>query len=310
MKKDIGWKSFFESNHRYADVINGIGCEGRQFVKDTDLQEVDSAYKGKARDLLRKTAFGVNFALVGIESQETVDYKFPLRNLHYEVDQYEKQAAGIRKEIKGKKTALTAGEYLYGFGKDSRLYPVVTFVIYSGKEPWDGPMSLHDIIDFSDIPQELQNKISNFSINLVDVRRLDDTSIFQTDVKYVFDFIRCAENKEKLYELVQNEPYYREMDEEAYNIVSLYTNSLELAKIEAEKGKEGKRDVCQAIKELIEDGRQEGIKEGIKEGIDKINLLNQKLIAQNRMEDMKRAMIDHEFQNKLLEELVNNKRKG
>ena len=37
MKKDVGWKSFFEDNHRYADVINGIGCNGKQFVKDSDL---------------------------------------------------------------------------------------------------------------------------------------------------------------------------------------------------------------------------------------------------------------------------------
>ena len=37
MKKDVGWKSFFEDNRRYADVINGIGCNGKQFVKDTDL---------------------------------------------------------------------------------------------------------------------------------------------------------------------------------------------------------------------------------------------------------------------------------
>ena len=79
MRKDVGWKLYFEDNRRYADVINGVGCDGKQFVKDTDLQEVDTASKGKARDLLRRTAFGVNFALIGIESQETVDYKFPLR---------------------------------------------------------------------------------------------------------------------------------------------------------------------------------------------------------------------------------------
>ena len=80
MKKDVGWKSYFEDNRRYADVINAVGCNGKQFVKETDLQDDDSASGGKARDLLRKTAFGVNFALIGIENQETVDFKFPLRN--------------------------------------------------------------------------------------------------------------------------------------------------------------------------------------------------------------------------------------
>ena len=267
MRKDVGWKSFFEDNHRYADVINGIGCNGRQFVKDTDLQEVDTSTKGKARDLLRRTAFGVNFALIGIESQETVDYHFPLRNLHYEVNQYEKQAVKIKKEVQENTGDLTSGEYLYGFKKDSRLHPVITFMIYSGKEPWDGPMSLHDIIDFTDIPEELRCKTVDFPINLIDIRRLEDTDIFQTDVKHVFDFIRCAENKEKLYELVSNEPYYREMDEDAFDVVSMYTNSKELVGIKKYEGKDGKKDVCQAIKDLMADSRQEGREEGIKEGM-------------------------------------------
>ena len=267
MRKDVGWKSFFEDNRRYADVINGVGCDGKQFVKDRDLQEVDTALKGKARDLLRRTAFGVNFALIGIESQETVDYKFPLRNLHYEVSQYEKQAAKIKRDVQDDESGLTSGEYLYGFKKDSRLHPVITFMIYSGKEPWDGPMSLHDIIDFTDIPEELRRKTVDFPINLIDIRRLEDTSMFQTDVKHVFDFIRCAENKERLYELVSNEPYYRAMDEDAYEVVSMYTNSKELVGIKEYEGKDGKRDVCQAIKDLMADSRQEGREEGIKEGI-------------------------------------------
>lgn len=274
MRKDVGWKSFFEDNRRYADVINGVGCNGKQFVKDTDLQEVDASTKGKARDLLRRTAFGVNFALIGIESQETVDYKFPLRNLHYEVSQYEKQAAQIKRNVQNNESGLTSGEYLYGFKKDSRLHPVITFMIYSGKEPWDGPMSLHDIIDFTDIPEELKRKAVDFPINLIDIRRLEDTSVFQTDVKHVFDFIRCAENKEKLYELVSNEPYYREMDEDAYDVVTMYTNSKELVGIKEYEGKDGKRDVCQAIKDLMADSREEGIKEGIVEGIEQAKIEN------------------------------------
>ena len=171
MKKDRGCKSYFGDNHRYADVINGVGCNGKQYVKYSDLQEADSESNGMARDLLRKCAFGVNFALIRIENQETVDYKFPLRNLHYEVTEYEKQATKIGKEIKQSKEKLSSGEYMYLFRKESRLSPVVTFVLYSGKEPLDGPMCLHDIINFKDIPDELKDKVPNYQINLVDIRR-------------------------------------------------------------------------------------------------------------------------------------------
>ena len=48
MGKAEEWKVFFEDNHRYADLINGIGCGGVQFVKDTDLTEADPEEKKKS----------------------------------------------------------------------------------------------------------------------------------------------------------------------------------------------------------------------------------------------------------------------
>ena len=43
---------------------------------------------------------------------------------------------------------LTAAEYLCGFQKDIRLYPVVTFVLYYGKDEWDAATDLHGMLDF------------------------------------------------------------------------------------------------------------------------------------------------------------------
>ena len=73
MGKDVEWKTFFEDKRRYADVINGVGCGGKQVVKDTDLTDVDSISKKKERDLIRKVALGINFVFVGIENQEEKD---------------------------------------------------------------------------------------------------------------------------------------------------------------------------------------------------------------------------------------------
>ena len=83
-----------------------------------------------------------------------------------------------------------------------------------------------------------------------------------------------AENKEKLYELVSTEPYYQEMDEDAFDIVSMYTNSKELVGMKVYEGKEGKKDVCQAIKDLMADSRLEGREEGMLEGIEQNKLEN------------------------------------
>lgn len=215
MKKDVRWEDFFAHNHRYADIINGIGCKGFQVVQETDLQMDDTKSGGKNRDALRKVAFGVNFALIGIENQENQDYKLPLRGMAYDLKTYEKQAAEIRKKVREKSGSIQSGEYLYGFLKESRLHPAITFILYSGEEPWDGARNLHEILDFKDIPESLRNIISDYKINVIDIRRLEDTSVFQTDVKLVFDFIRCSSNKEALLELLEKDESYKDMDEAA-----------------------------------------------------------------------------------------------
>lgn len=69
MKKDIRWEDFFSNNNRYADIINGIGCQGYPVVQEKDLREAANKSGAKSRDALRKVAFGADFALIGIESQ-------------------------------------------------------------------------------------------------------------------------------------------------------------------------------------------------------------------------------------------------
>lgn len=293
MVQDIDWKVYLADDERYADIINGIGCSGIQTVKASDLHDLDTqtgflhgvkfirrrgAKKGqrkiKIRDMLRKAAFGINFAIIGIENQEEIDYSLPLRNMSYDTGEYEKQAAKIRREVRKKPEGLSSGEFLYGFRKGSRMYPVVTFILYSGTEAWDGPVTLHDILDFTDIPESIIKMIPDYRINLIEIRKLTDTSVFRTDVRQVFDFIRYSEDKKTLKILVEGDAYYRNMEEDAFDIVTHYTNASELiAAKDYYSGKEGKIDMCKAIKELIEDGRMEGREEGLRALVVSLNLL-------------------------------------
>ncbi|MBD5520880.1 MAG: hypothetical protein HDR03_06580 [Lachnospiraceae bacterium] len=283
MAQDITWKSYFSDDERYADIINGIGCGGKQLIAKDDLQELDTqtgflrkpqfirtirtrTHRQKVifRDMLRKAAFGVNFAIIGIENQETIDYSLPLRNMAYEVGDYEKQAVKIRREVRRNSKGLTNGEYLYGFKKDNKLKPVMTFILYSGLEEWDGPKTLHDLLDFTDIPEMLRERMPNYRINLVEIRKLKDTSVFRTDVRQVFDFIRCSEDDKALSELVKKDEYYKNMEEDAFDVVAHYTNATKL--IESKnyyEREDGKIDMCTAITKLIADGREEGRSEGI-----------------------------------------------
>lgn len=286
MEKDVGWKGFFSNDERYADIINGLGCSGRQVVKEEDLQELDTQTgflhgtnsmrrqpantkwgSIKNRDIARKVAFGVNFAIIGIENQETIDYAIPLRNMSYDTGEYEKQAALIRREIRKNCSGLSRGEYLYGFRKDSRMHPVVTFILYSGVEKWDGPRSLHEILDFTDIPKELRSMIPDYKINVIEIRKLEHTEVFQTDVRQVFDFIRCSEDKDALKKLMERDTYYQNMEEDAFDVIVQYANAKELVAAKDYYGKDGKVDMCKAITEWLADEREAGIKAGREAGI-------------------------------------------
>lgn len=284
MGKDGGWKTFFHDNRRYADLINGIGCDGEQIVKETDLLEEDVSAKEKSRDILRKVAFGTSFVLVGIENQEEKDYALPLRNMFYDVSNYEKQASKIRKEVR-KEKHLESGEYMYGFKKDSKLHPLATFILYAGKEPWETPNCLHDILDFTNIPEKLQSMVSNYKINVIDIRKFENTNVFQTDIKQVFDFIRYSDDMNKLLELVENDAYYTQMDEDAFEVVTKYTNSKELVQIKDYAVEGGKNNMCKAIRDLMDDSMEKGMEKGkelafIEAATNLLDVLSDEVIAE------------------------------
>lgn len=279
MEKDFVSSSFFSDNERYADIINGIGCDGVPFVKGKDLKEMDtrvnfgtgfarrmSGRRTVYRDLLRRTPFGVNFAIVGIENQEEIDYALPLRIMCYDAGEYERQASRIRKEVRKKHKGLSQGEYLYGFKKNSCLQPTVTFVLYYGEKEWDGARDIYGLLDFTDIPKSLREKISNYQIHVIEVRKLPDTSMFKTDVKQVFDFIRFSKDRHKLKELVMEDVSYAYLEEDAYDMVACYVEENEMFRRKEKHKKGGKVNMCQGLREWIEDERNEGKAEGRMEG--------------------------------------------
>lgn len=286
MNNDGSWKVFFANPSRYADAINGFGCKGQQVVSADDLQDVDTEawgirvpkfvhhlsrdkawHKSKHRDMVQKTAFGVNFAIIGLENQDTIDYSLPLRNMEYDVAEYEKQAAKIRRKVRENPKGLKAGEYLYGFLQDSKLSPVLTFILYSGIEKWNGPTCLHDMLDFTDIPESIRELIPNYKIVVIPIRELEDTSIFKTDLRYVLEFMKCAEDKHKLKNLIENNAYFESMEEDAYDVVANYADITERVAMKEYSMEGGKVNMCKGLRDWLADEVAEGKAEGKAEGI-------------------------------------------
>lgn len=276
MDKDIYLKHYLFRNDRYADLLNGYGFGGKQVISPADLTETDSQTLLKFwitkldkripkqgiryRDLVRKAAFGVNFVVIGIENQNEVDYLMPLRVMAYDLGEYQKQASAEKQNIR-KRKGTSKSEFLSGFGKDSLLKPCITIVIYYGKK-WDGARSLLDVLDFTDIPENLKHMTGNYKINLLEIRKIADTSVFKTDLKQVFDFMKYAEDKCRLKKLVTEDAAYRAIDEEAFDVLANFTKAKELLQVKEYYEEGGKIDMCQALTEMLADERQEGMREG------------------------------------------------
>ncbi len=153
----------------------------------------------------------------------------PMRCMSYDSTEYGRQSTKRRREVKLMKN-LSADEWLSGFRKKDRLNPCVTLVLYFG-EQWDGAKSLHELMDFTDIPKDLKRMVNDYQVHILEVQKLEDTSVFHTDVKQVFDAVRLSKEPEKFRELIFGNPAFKDLDIEAYNVIVQYTHSKDLLEL-------------------------------------------------------------------------------
>ena len=66
--------------------------------------------------------------------------------------------------------------------------------------------------------------------------------------------------------LLNSDSAYQAIDEAAYDVITTFTHATELTNRKLEPNKGGKIDMCEGIKQLIDEGRNEGRNEGISIG--------------------------------------------
>ena len=83
-KADVILKDFWRQNERFADLFNAVIFHGKQVIKPEDLTERYTDMSGiiqfkdyqktleRTRDVVKKMAYGVEFAVLGIESQQKI----------------------------------------------------------------------------------------------------------------------------------------------------------------------------------------------------------------------------------------------
>lgn len=281
-KKAIVSKKYFSDNGRFAEIINQGLFQGKGVLDPDKLLEQDSTELAafgvssenvdvlwKERDILKKYEDGGTFFIIGLENQTEVHYCMPLRNLLYDTLNYEEQRRKIAKEHLKKKD-LSGAEFLSGFAKTDVLNPVFTLVLYYGEDEWDGARSLVELLN---IPEEFaayKDKLLDYKINLLDVKRIENLDDYSDELKALFGYIKYQKDKYALTRFVnENEDIFRNLSLESVQAIAVLGNSKELGKFYEGSSNSGEEriDMCQALREMMEDAKREGREEGREEGI-------------------------------------------
>lgn len=217
-----------------------------------------------------------DLAVLACEAQNEIHYAMPVRNMTQDGISYTEQIRLLwqhRKKERGngrQTRKLTGAEYLSRFGKDDRIFPIITLVFYYDVKKWDGAVDLYDMFRINEELKDekiLEKYIPNYRINLIDAGNMEHLEQFHTDLQQVFGMLKCRGEKEKLQEYIQeNRNYFENVDVETYQAVRVFLQSETMLKEIPVMEKEEKINMCQAMEEWYADAVREGMAKGIEDG--------------------------------------------
>ncbi len=287
---DRATKIYVRRKDVFADIVNQYIYHGRQVIQPDQLRELDTASlvrtsRGtsvqKDRDVVRmvmKTDGKTAFCIIGVEDQTNVHYAMPVRGILYDAMRLDEQVQSIaKKNRKNRETGTqktNGAAFTSGFTKNDHLLPVVTIVVHFGTEPWDGARSLHELYQCSD--KRLLRLAPDYHLNLIDPATMTEKDLmkFRTNMREILQMLQCANDAEKLQNLVTRHSRFRQVDREAVDVMNATTK----ANLSYSKNKE-KIDMCKAINDIRVEGKKEGTTEerlkNIKSIMKKLNMTAQ-----------------------------------
>ena len=322
MERDLAEKSLVEDTEVFADISNVNLYGGRRVIQPEDLELLpqEMIYRdseGKPAKVMADVRMrwrknGSVIALIQLENQSQINNVMPIRDLGYIFNNYNEQIKEhIRKnEQEGKRF------YAKELADGDRLQPVITFVIYYGKEKWTRPLSILDMLDLDEEEkEELEPFLLNHKIHLISVSSLDEEEVekYKSDFWHVIKFL-TLHGYGKTRKYLEEESRKRTMKhpKEVKNV--LYALSSDKRFLEVDLGKDGKEepqmgqisDVLDQIEAIMFD---KGVEQGIEQGaaqerrhLQCVNELTAALIKDNRTAELFQATQDPELQEKLMEE--------
>ena len=230
-------------NEVFADIINVLIFNGEQRVKPDSLvtNTTRSQYKAdddklheQERDVSKTwKECNIELALYGLENQTAVEKMMPLRIAGYEGASYRSQ---FQKNVK-------------------KAVPVVTLVLYFGKDHWTKPKSLKELMD---IPDGLDEYINDCKIHVFEISWLTDEQVskFKSDFKVVANFFT---QKRKNENYVPDDTTEIKHVDEVLKLLHVMTGDNSYEEIlNSSKGKV--KNMCEVAERLKKIGHEEAMK--------------------------------------------------
>lgn len=157
---DTTCKQLLRDEECFADLCNYAFFQGRQVIKPEELVSrendlstlignVDDPTEIKRyRDVVRKASIHGDYVIIGVEHQSTFDKNMIFRILNYDATTYINQVES-KKEV----------------------YPVGSFVFYTGDEEWKLPETLKETL--KSIPSEMEPYINDWRLPVIDLKTMD-----------------------------------------------------------------------------------------------------------------------------------------
>ena len=247
--KDITEKTLEAYNDVFSDIVNVLLYDGETVVKACELHTAGSVSQYKSDDtelheqerdvfkLWKNTKLCI--AVFGLENQTEPDPDMPLRVIGYDGASYRSQL------LNHKKTR----------------YPVVTLVLYYGKNAWT-KRSLYDCME---VPDELRPYVNDYRINLFNISDMlpEQVRKFRSDFRYVADYF-VQKKKNKSYKPPKGT--LRHVDE-TLKLLRVMTNDVRFEQhFTAEQKKRGV-GMCEIVDGFVKKGEKKGRREGYREAL-------------------------------------------
>lgn len=200
LKPDVVLKNYWNSNSEFADLFNAVLFQGKQIIQPEDLEADDTdestlqehgdsveslnLFRDTIKICKKSEKSGIQFVLLGMEHQEHIHYAMPMRVMGMDYSLYKKQYDSNARKYKTAE-GMTSDEYLSHMKRDDKLAPVITVVVYYGKDEWDGAKSLREMLK---LPDEWADCVNDYKMLLVEARK-SNLVFHNMNNKHLFDLL-------------------------------------------------------------------------------------------------------------------------